>query len=405
LANFVAISFLDVGQGDGTLISASNTGELILIDLGSKKNAEIAGADAIKAVVNAIIASMNFRGSDIPVLNKLLLTHGDADHYNLVTQLNGYVRILTGKNLLINEVAIGGRKEDYDKELRDVILDPADTAGVLTTFADSYHDRMKTNGTVTPKWTFALGAAKLYLLSANYPYRDKGAKNPKSLVTMVDYAAPKQRVILTGDAEDITEEAILKYYKKNLKFLESFGLKLGHHGSQKGSSVKWIKTVKQLANFASSDMKWAHPYCETLARIAETIGPGAALYKHKWLCGRGGGEQKEYQNFNTTDGFYTTMASMTDVKTKDPEEGVYYPPGLVQGVQYQLNLFDNGLMQLSDTLGNVSKVFDPARSLSGREVECVADSIEMEGFRVPLEVRRDTQTLKARASVKQGCCS
>jgi hypothetical protein len=402
----VSISFLDVGQGDGTLISASTTGELILIDLGSKKNGEIAGADAIKAVTNAIIASMQFRGSDIPVLNKLLLTHGDADHYNLVTQLSGYVRILTGKDLKIMEVAIGGRKADYDKELQDAVLTPADEAGVLTTFANSYHDKISKDGkTITPKWTFALGAAKLYLLSANFPYRDTGAKNPKSLVTMVDYAAPKQRVILTGDAEDITEESILKYYKKNLKFLESFGLKLGHHGSQKGSSLKWIKTVKPLANFASSDMKWAHPYCETIARIVETIGPGAVLYNHKWLCGRGGGEQKEYQNFTSTDGFYTTMASMTDVKTKDPEEGVFYPPGLVQGVQYQLNLYDDGTMQLTDTLGGDSGVFNPARSLLGEPVERVADSIEMEGFRVPFEVRRDTWTMMPKQRGKQGCCS
>ena len=401
----MSISFLDVGQGDGTLISASKTGELILIDLGSKKNGEIAGADAIKAVTNAILASMDFRHSDIPVLNKLLLTHGDADHYNLVTQLYGYVRILTGKDLTTNEVAIGGRKADYDKELQDAVLTPAENANILKTFANSYHDKIASNGTVTPKWTFALGTARLYLLSANYPYRDTGAKNPKSLVTMVDYAAPKQRVILTGDAEDITEESILDYYEDNLQFLESFGLKLGHHGSQKGSSIRWLKIVEQLASFASSDMKWAHPYCETIARIAETIGPGAVLYKHKWLCGRGGGEQKEYQNFHTTDGFYTTMASMTDVKTKDPEEGVYYPPGLVQGVQYQLDLFDNGFMQLTDTLGNDSGVFDPARSVSGKRVERVADSIEVEGFRVPLEVRRDTQSLKTNASGKKGCCT
>jgi hypothetical protein len=400
----VSISFLDVGQGDGTLISASTTAELILIDLGSKKNGEIAGADAIKAVTNAIIASMQFRGSDIPVLNKLLLTHGDADHYNLVTQLNGYVRILTGKDLTISEVAIGGPKGDYDKELQDAVLTPAENANALTTFGDSYHDTMSSTGVVTPKWTFAGGAAKLYLLSANYPFRNKGAKNPKSLVTMVGYTAAKQKVILTGDAEGITEAAILGYYKKNLKFLESFGLKLGHHGSQAGSSVEWIKTVKQLANFASSDMKWAHPYCETIARIVETIGPGAVLYNHKWLCGRGGGEQKEYQNFTSTDGFYTTMASMTDVKTKDPEEGVFYPPGLVQGVQYQLNLYDDGSMQLTDTLGGDSGVFDPARSLSGQPVERVADSIEMEGFRVPFEVRRDTWTMMPSQGRKQGCC-
>ncbi|MGH9932209.1 MAG: ComEC/Rec2 family competence protein [Pyrinomonadaceae bacterium] len=387
----VGVNFLDVGQGDGTLISTP-TGELILIDLGSKKNAEIAGADAIKTVTAAIIASMNFRHSDVPLLNRLLLTHGDGDHYNLITQLLGYVRIMTGQDLTLNEVAIGGRKADYDQELQNALLNPAEAAGRLTTFGNSYHDPMAANGTVTATWpNLAGGAAKLYLLSANYPYRDWGPKNPKSLVVMLSYVNASQNVILTGDAEGVTEAAILGYYATNLAFLESFGLKLGHHGSQAGTSVEWIETVQQLASFASADMKWAHPYCETIARITETIGPGAALYNHNWLCGAGAGEGKLYRNWRNNNGFYTTMAFMTHSPMQDPEDGKWYSPGFVQGVQYQLSLYDNGLMQLVDTLGGNSGVFDPARAVLGKGFEVVAPSIETEGFRLPLEMRPNPQ--------------
>jgi competence protein ComEC len=386
MAAQVNVTFLDVGQGDGTVIS-SPTGELILIDLGSKKNAEVAGADAIMTLVAMIGASMEHRHSDVPVLDRLLITHGDGDHYNLVTQLIGLVRFVLGKDLTINEVAIGGGKADYEKDFQTSVLTPAENAGKLTTFANSYHDPMAKDGTVKPTWTLANGTAKLYLLSANFPYRDSGPKNPKSLVVMLSYATANQNVILTGDAEEPTETAIRGYYAKNLKFLESFGLKLGHHGSQAGTSVKWLETVKQLASFASSDMKWAHPYCDTIARIAETIGPGAVLYQHQWLCGDGAGQNKEYRNFDDTNGFYTSMANMTDKPLDDPVDGKSYAPGLVQGIQYQLSLYDNGTMQLIDSLDHDSGIFDPSRSLLQTGLKVVAQSIEVEGFSFPMKVR------------------
>jgi len=402
MAKQVGIMFLDVGQGDGTLIT-SPTGELVLIDLGSKKNAEIAGADAIKTVTAVILASMEHRQSDTPRLDKLMVTHGDGDHYNLLTQLAGYVRIVTGKDLQIGEVVLGGGKADYDQEFHRLIINPAEAANCLTLFGDSYYNRPNADGTVDPQWSLAGGAARLYVLSANYQYQNAGPKNDKSLVIMVDYAAPKQRVILTGDAEAGTEAAILGYYAANLAFLESFGLKLGHHGSQAGSSVLWIEAVKQLASFASSDMKWAHPYCETIARITETIGPGAALYDHPWICGRGAGEGKEYQNWNDSNGFYTTMAFMSENPLLDPEDGKWYAPGLVQGVQYQLSLYDNGWMQLIDTLGHDSGVFDPARAVSGSPVEVVARTVAAEGFSVPLQIQPNPQLEAMKTRPYSGC--
>jgi hypothetical protein len=366
----ITVNFLDVGQGDGTLIRTPD--ELILIDMGSKKNAEIAGGDAITYVTNVIA---KVAGTGDPVLNRLLLTHGDGDHYNLIMPLIASVQSKTGKPLNIKEIAIGGGKNDYDKTFRDAVLTPAENAGILTTFANSYHDPMASDGTVSAKWPLASGTANLYLLSANYPYRDSGPKNPKSLVVMLAYATPHQNVILTGDAEEPTEDAILGYYATNLKFLKSFALKLGHHGSKNGTSVEWLETVQQAASFTSSDMKWAHPYCDTIARIAETIGPGAVLYKHQWLCGDGSGDSKEYRNWDDTNGFYTTMASMTDKPMEDPEDGKWYAPGLVQGVQYQLSLYSDGTMQLIDTLGHDSGVFNPDPGDFG------APAIGTEGFR------------------------
>jgi competence protein ComEC len=363
----VNITFLDVGQGDGTVISCP-TGELMLIDLGSKKNAEIAGADAIKAMVRIIKASWILRQDRLkhPTLDYLLLTHGDGDHYNLVVPLIKAVNSEPGMDTLdILNIVIGGEKTDYDQAMQRDVLNTAEEHRFLTVLADRDHDAMTTTGLVTPRWIPAW-PVWIYLLSANYPSRAApGNKNPKSIVVMVEYGTPARKVILTGDAEAATEQAIIGYYQNNPAFLKSFGLKLGHHGSQAGTSTAWMEAVHQAANFVSSDMKWAHPYCETIARIVETIGPGAELYTHQWLCGAGAGQQKEYRNFDDQVGVYSTMAHMTGTPMLDPVDNRWYAPGLVQGVQYQLSIYENGVMQLTDTVGHDSGGFIPPDGKGG----------------------------------------
>lgn len=351
----VNITFLDVGQGDGTLISCP-AGELMLIDLGSKKNAEIAGADAIKALEAIILASKKFRNLEHPTLDYLLITHGDGDHYNLVVPLIEAVNSDLG-SFDIRNIVIGGQVSDYDQAMQRDVLTPAAEAGLLRLLPDAAHDKIGADGFLPPpRWIPGRGVS-VYLLSANYPTRVAKDKNQKSIVVMVAYGLPSRQVILTGDAEEPTEKAIIKYYEHKPEFLKSFGLKLGHHGSQAGSSTPWIEAVKQAANFVSSDMRWAHPYCLTLSRISSTIGPGVKLYTHQWLCGEGAGEHKEYRNFTDEAGFYSTMAYMTQAPQQDPEDDRWYSPGLVQGVQYQLSIYENGVMQLIDTLGHDSGGF------------------------------------------------
>jgi beta-lactamase superfamily II metal-dependent hydrolase len=350
----VNITFLDVGQGDGTVITCPN-GELVLIDLGSKKNAQIAGADAVFTLTAIIVASMMFRGLETPTLDRLLLTHGDGDHTNLLSEFLTYIQVFLGKPLDIKEVAIGGVLRDYDHDVNTKILDPAFDDGRLVSFDDDAYDEVETDGTVTPHWRLG-GGTNMYLLSANYP-TDEDEPNSKSLVVMVEYGGRK--VILTGDAECATEASIINHYATKPGFLRSFGLKLGHHGSRYATSVPWIQAVGQQASFASSDMRWAHPYCETINRIANTIGLGRPLYQHQWLCGDGPAGNQTYTNHTNQAGFYTTMASISEFVEWDRDTRQWIAPGMVRGVQYQLSMYDNGSMQLIDTMGHDSGRFVP----------------------------------------------
>ncbi len=358
MARNILVNFLDVGQGDGTVILCP-TGEIILIDLGSKKNADIAGADAIRAVCPMLLASVQYRKLDGPVLDCLVLTHGDGDHYNLIQKLDDTVKEWFPQPdfqpLKISKIVIGGVVDDYSKTFRDNFLSPAFENGNLITFGDNYHNAMDEAGNVEHQWSISEGAARLYVLSVNYP-NAKAAKNAKSVVLMLEYVNEMQRVILTGDAEKETEAEIIKHYQQNPKFLESFALKLGHHGSVNATSKAWLNAVKPLACFASSDMKWAHPYCETTDRIKNT----QEVCEHQWMCGMGAGDNKEYKQYIDSQGIYTNLASMAEKPVQD-DEGIWYAPGLVQGVQWQLTLHDTGLVSLLNTLGHHAGPFVPVR--------------------------------------------
>lgn len=51
-------------------------------------------------------------------------------------------------------------------------------------------------------------------------------------------------MIFTGDIEEISEQAILNTYEKNLVLLNSTVLKVAHHGSKTSSTKSFLQAVK-----------------------------------------------------------------------------------------------------------------------------------------------------------------
>ncbi|MFP5246281.1 MAG: ComEC/Rec2 family competence protein, partial [Thermoanaerobaculia bacterium] len=288
----------------------------ILVDLGSKKNAYVAGKDAVEFV-------------------RLLPTLVDS----------------FGRNgLEILEVLLGGTTHDYDGAgILTRVLTPAKRAGRLVTFGDSAFGKAD-----KPTWSY--GGVNLYLLSVNVPKRNGADKNAKSIVLLVEYKSRK--CILMGDAEGPTEGTILKNFDHD--FLESEGLKLGHHGSEAGTTIPWIQAVKPAYVFASSDMKWAHPYCTTIERL-QNEGTLTVAKKHPWLCGKGANASKQYFNHLDHDAIFTTLlfqkqlTGVTDdaekatnakiFKEYDPQD--ILPDGLVQGNQYRWTVLNNGNLEIT----------------------------------------------------------
>lgn len=349
MPNDLEINFLDVGQGDGTLVQCSD-GSAILIDMGSKKNADVAGGDAITFVKRRLIELQNEYKRPHPTLDKLFITHGDGDHYNLIPNLiDAFPTPPNPGSLNIGEVLIGGPMGDYNDVIKQKLLLPANDLHILRTFNDAAHDAAG-----SPAWKFANGDVELYLLSANYP-TIHGLKNGKSICLMFAYMGRK--IILMGDAEGDTEAFIMTKFSS--AFLASDVLKLGHHGSKAGSTTNWLAAVAPRFVVASSDMKWAHPYCEVVQRVSDNKSTWAVI-EHPWLCGMGSGVTKDYRNHWNDCGIYTTLMLQKqndDVEMQASEKALnqqlvleydpngVLPNGTVQGTQWAIAVLPKGVNQ------------------------------------------------------------
>ncbi len=359
---YLSIDYLDVGQGDGTFI-VTPTFDTILIDLGSKKNADVAGGDAITYLKNTLLFIQQQKSLPNPTIDILFLTHGDLDHYNLIKTLREQFPF--SNPLKFNRVYVGGLKSEYT----DLVgfLTSQQLQGGFSELENCEHDAMDSPSFAFQ--SFLWGNVYLWILSSNVPNKTKtgsGAKNQKSIVLMLRYA--DRKFIFTGDAESEMETRVMEWYGASPSFLECDILKLGHHGSQAGTTNAWLDALRPWAVVASSDQKWAHPYCVTLQRVIDSGSMAEDLGDHPWLCGQGANASKQYYNhFGPPQGLYgifTTIAyqkflerDMTPLELLvmaalnleyDPDKVL--EDGLVQGAQYQVRVEPDGEISIYSTL-------------------------------------------------------
>lgn len=304
----MTFEFLDVGMGDGTFIMMGDSDDkmqLAMVDFGVHRRTKhkIGRDDAIKYLVSQIDKITKARGRDTPFLDHLFLTHPDHDHYNAVMPLiEAKYPSFPGKKLSIGRLTYGGDELLYKGEIEKIaahvsMKNPKQKN--IDELTSNQCSTVKSNGTVNHFRTFLSGKIKVYLLSSNHPTIVSVVPNPLSLCLM--FADDNNnKVILMGDAEKDVEEQIIENFKGATKgFLNAYALKLGHHGSQAGTTEAWIKAVKPKAIFASGDFVWAHPYCNTIDRVEEqkTL---AVMEKHWFCCGKSlGGRESDYFNNKT----------------------------------------------------------------------------------------------------------
>ncbi|GAB4275182.1 MAG: DNA internalization-related competence protein ComEC/Rec2 [Candidatus Promineifilaceae bacterium] len=224
------VAFLDVGQGDATLITTPD-GRQILVDGG-----------LFPSLLNdALGQQMPFWDREIDLV---VATHPDADHVTgLATLFDRY----TVGELLTNGVGLG-ESEVYDAVLR----------------AAAEHDtpiRPVTAGTV-----IHLGdGLELTVLHPGMVLGD--GRNDDSVTLRLAYG--KFSLLLPGDLEEAGETAVMSQPGT----LSSLVLKAGHHGANTSSSTAWLTAVQPqiIVISVGADNNFGHPHPDMLAR-AETAG-------------------------------------------------------------------------------------------------------------------------------------
>lgn len=219
------IYFIDVGQGDSTLIVTPNL-KTILVDGGEEEN----------ILVNYLLDRR------IKTIDYILISHFDSDHCNGLIDV---IEKLKVKNILISEQAY------YSDEYINI-------AKIIN---------KKRINTIFVKQGDILKIDKNVEIKIIYPPKDLEYEdlNNNSIVAKLKYI--NFSMLFTGDIEK-SEEKILEKYEIS-KELKSTILKVSHHGSKTSSSEKFLETINPKIALigVGKDNKFGHPNAVVIERL------------------------------------------------------------------------------------------------------------------------------------------
>ncbi len=229
-AGALAVSFIDVGQGDATLVQSG--GENYLIDAGRPE----AGPEVVDFL----------RSRGVQELDGLVATHPDADH-------------------------IGGLPDVLDAfPVSEVYLSGDDDKGTTTfnTFLRAVRDEGAQVFEARAGMEMDWGGTDVTVLSP--PPEGEGGlfgeSNEDSVSLLLTFG--EARVLLTGDAENRAEE-----YMSAGRFAGPVTiLKVGHHGSNTSTTPLFLSRFRpEVAVIAVGENSYGHPTPQTLRRL-KTVG-------------------------------------------------------------------------------------------------------------------------------------
>lgn len=224
------VVFLDVGQGDSTLIQTPS-GKNIIIDTGPRNNI----GDQLSKYI-----SDSYR-----VIDVLILTHPDLDHIGgtLSVLKNFKVKKFMHSGLLAGIPLYRAIAETISQE--DVFIYEAKAGQRIIIEPDMFID------IYSPHDAIESFDANEYSIVMHVHYKDTS-------------------ILLTGDASKINESDIVEVYEAQLR---SDILKVGHHGSQTSTLDSFVQSVNPSFGIISAgcNNRFGHPHPNVLA----------TLFKHK----------------------------------------------------------------------------------------------------------------------------
>ena len=220
----MAVHFLDVGQGDCSLIVMPN-GKTVLIDASTNDEGE------------NILEYLSLY--DIDRIDFFVLTHPHADHIGGAKDIVEGIKV--GK-IVMPDVTT-------DTSVFENLLNAIDKKHIPVHIAEV--------GEI-----ISLGNANLKVLA---PVKKTDDLNNMSIVLRLDYG--NTSFIFTGDAEEPSESDMLDRFGKNE--FKADVIKIGHHGASTSSSEEFLKAVSPEYAVIScgKENSYGHPHSETVSKL------------------------------------------------------------------------------------------------------------------------------------------
>jgi competence protein ComEC len=228
------VYFLEVGQGDSTLIVTPG-GRQVLID----------GGPAIESATTALADPLPFWDRS---LDLVALTHLDADHSR------GLLAVLDRYHVSAVLVGVEDRKSSLYPQWR-AALDRSETP--VIPLARGY------------RVTLEEGVTLEVLHPSNAPFAGTSADaNNNGLVLRLVHG--EVSFLLTGDIEAVAERQLAAGSGE----LRSQVLKVGHHGSDTSTTPEFLRRVDPTLAVisAGADNNYGHPSPRVVARLVESLG-------------------------------------------------------------------------------------------------------------------------------------
>ena len=217
------VHYIDVGQGDATLIKCGS--HAMLIDGGNNNK--------------GTTVQLYLKKQGVESLDYVIGTHPDADHI-------GGLDVIVYKYNCDTVIM-----PDYEKDTK-----------TYQELVDVIHDKnMKINYPVVGE-QYALGEAKFTIIAPNSNSYG-GNANDYSVAILLEYG--KNRFLFTGDAEEASETEMLS----NGIELSADVYKVAHHGSRSASTQEFLNAVrpKYAVISCGEGNSYGHPHAEVLNRL------------------------------------------------------------------------------------------------------------------------------------------
>lgn len=232
------VYYINVGQGDATYIELPN-GRNVLIDGGP----------------SAAPMEKFIKEKGITRIDHMVLSHPHSDHYRGLKKVFALVDVKNFYDSRAENVEAKG-----DNNLRELAAAEPD--------CKTHYPEAGTN----LDWDSRVTVKVLNTCSEPVQLKYNDDVNNCSIVLRFFYNGTG--LLFTGDAEASIENAMMRIFKSGL---QSYALKVGHHGSRYSSADKFLERVAPKVAIISVgvDNVYGHPHREALDRVRAT---GAQIF-------------------------------------------------------------------------------------------------------------------------------